>query len=232
MKLIERLKKVRDLHRSFEDLIPHIAEGSKEATIKAYQTLNEEIREISEILDEAFTIGREFEGSAKETIRVLMQMKGILEDVLSNLDDRGKLEFHVKKLLSFNRSFDYIVTENLNTLITYAEFVEIVKEGKIPSSVLDKISEVERFAHKLDALIKFLRLLYDKPSDIFKVEFSLRKANESGMRWVDEWYLQKDTGLSGDEIRDILDSLTLIGVVERKERGGGSVYRVRDIGED
>ncbi|AEC51564.1 hypothetical protein PNA2_0648 [Pyrococcus sp. NA2] len=230
--MIDKLKKVRDLHRKFESLIPEISNYSKESIFRAYELINEEIKELSEILDEGFKVGREFERIIQETFRLMLQMKGLVEEALANIDDRRKLEFPVRKILNFNRNFDFIVTENVNSLITYAEFMEILETGNIPSSLLDKINAIENFEERVNVLINFLRLLYNRPSDVFRVEFSLRMANQQGMRWVDVWYLKKETGLKEDEIREILDALTLIGVTEKRERGGESVYRVRDIRED
>lgn len=226
------MRRIRDSHRDFENLIPEIAKGSRDAISKAYVLINNEIRDISEILDEAFKIGREFKETTEETMKLIIQMKGILDEVLINFNDVDKLRFSLRKLLNFNRSFDYIITENLSTLITYAEFAEIIEKGAVPSSILDKINKIEEFTKQVNTLIKFLKMLYDKPSDIFKVEFSIRKANQMGMKWVNIWYLERETGLNGDEIREILEALTLIGVTERAERGGESVYRIRDLGED
>ncbi|AFK21844.1 hypothetical protein [Pyrococcus sp. ST04] len=229
--LIEELKKVRELHRNFEGILPRIG-NEKSILEEAYQTINEEIRLISQIADNGFKIGKDFENTVKETLRLMIQMKGMIEEAMLNTEDLNKFQFSIKKIIQFNRNYDYLITENLNSMITYAEFIGLIKEGGIPSSILEKISNVEKIFERFEALIKFLKYLYHRPSDVFKVEFSIRKLNEMGLKWIEIWHLEKETGISRDEIVDILDGLALIGVIERMERGGESVYRLRDLGED
>ncbi|MFA4647003.1 hypothetical protein P8X24_07090 [Pyrococcus kukulkanii] len=228
--MIEKLKNLRTLHRGFEEKLPLLRDF--QALSECYQILNKEIQILSEIGDEAFKLGREFERYVQESLRLIVQMKGLIEDALATFNEGDRLEFSIRKIIQFNRNYDYILTENLNSMITYAEFMEIMDKGGIPSHFMERISRAEKIVKDFTLLIKFLRLLYDRPSDIFKVEFLLRTLNAQGLKWVEVRHLERETGIPRDEIRDILEALTLIGITERMERGGESVYRVRDSGED
>lgn len=142
-------------------------------------------------------------------------------------------DVYIKTLANFNRNYDYLVTENLSSLLLYAEFSDLLqKEGGIPEPILNRIMKAEEVSEKIGVLVKFLSILYNKPSALFKVETSLRSLNQLGLRWVEIRHLERETGIKREELEEILEGLTLIGVVEKMNRGGESVYRIRNSGED
>ncbi|AFN04552.1 hypothetical protein PFDSM3638_00035 [Pyrococcus furiosus DSM 3638] len=230
--LSEKVKELQSLHRDFEDLIPRLLleKDIKDICRSAYEIENKKIRILFDLLSESPKIGREFENLVKEMLRLESRMKGIIEDIIRNMEDP---DVYIKTLANFNRNYDYLVTENLSSLLLYAEFSDLLqKEGGIPEPILNRIMKAEEVSEKIGVLVKFLSILYNKPSALFKVETSLRSLNQLGLRWVEIRHLERETGIKREELEEILEGLTLIGVVEKMNRGGESVYRIRNSGED
>ncbi len=103
--------------------------------------------------------------------------------------------------------------------------VEGEKEKKVPLSIMDKLRKIDRIEDELGIVKRFMLRLYTHPGDVHKVEEALKDWHSRGLLWVEARNVEKLSGV--ENAGEILEGLTLIGVVEKKMRGGEGVYRHR-----
>ncbi|ASJ00031.1 hypothetical protein [Thermococcus gorgonarius] len=241
--LIEELKL---LHRQFESTFPRLYEEGNTDTMyelvkRLYSTVGEKMGILSEVYREMAPLGEEVEGVIMEVQRVEHQMKFRLEELMGVLSkplsysERPKLKILLDRLTHFHRIYDYTVTRAIQTLTKEAEGLEFIEmmdikgenQKKPPTSIIRKLEQIDDLEKKLESLIRFTYRLYAHPADVHKVEDALKAWHRMGLLWVEERNVEKLSGVKN--AGEILEGLTLIGVVERKKRGGESVYRHRSF---
>ncbi|NJE29863.1 hypothetical protein E3E38_02205 [Thermococcus sp. 18S1] len=234
-----RLSRLESLHSAFENKFPAIyGEKGREAlleTVKALHTVSREKLEVAAgLYREMSGVGSYAEAQAKELYRNEHQMKFRLEELLSLLsrddyDSRVKLETAMERLVQFHRVYDYAVRKALGELTSEVEGMALLtggeKEKKVPAGIMEELRKVKTLEAELGTLKRFLLRLYTHPGDVHKVEAALRDWHSRGLLWVEARNVEKLSGVA--DAGEILEGLTLIGVVEKKMRGGEGVYRHR-----
>jgi len=237
-----RLSHLDSLHSAFERQFPGIyEEKDREALlekVKAIYTISREKLEVASALyREMGSFGGHIEEQAKELYRNEYQMKFRLEEILSLLarehdyDARIKLSTALERLLQFHRVYDYAVRKALSEMMREVEGLSLLAEGekekKVPTGIMEELRKIKKLEAELETLKAFLFRLYIHPGDVHKVEEALRDWHSRGLLWVEARNVEKLSGVA--DAVDILEGLTLIGVVEKKMRGGESVYRHRSF---
>ncbi|ACJ16899.1 hypothetical protein, conserved [Thermococcus onnurineus NA1] len=237
-----RLSRLEELHAQFEHQFPGIYEEKDYeallARIKGLYMLSREKLEIASVLyREMAQIGGRAEELAKELHRNEHQMKFRLEEILSLLakatdyDARLRLNTALDRLVHFHRVYDYAVSRAIQELATEVEGLTLLAEGekekKVPVSIMDKLRKIEELEAELEVVKTFMLRLYSHPGDVHKVEEALKDWHSRGLLWVEARNVEKLSGVG--RAGEILEGLTLIGVVEKKMRGGESVYRHRSF---
>ncbi|AFL95517.1 hypothetical protein CL1_1318 [Thermococcus cleftensis] len=234
-----QLSRLESLHSAFEARFPALySEKDRESlleTIKALHAVSREKLEVSSSLyREMSGIGSHAEAQAKELYRNEHQMKFRLEELLSLLsrddyDARMKLETTMERLVQFHRVYDYAVRKALGELMGEVEGMALLAEGekekKVPAGIMEELRKIKTLEAELDTLKRFLLRLYLHPGDVHKVEEALRDWHSRGLLWVEARNVEKLSGV--ENAGEILEGLALIGVVEKKMRGGEGVYRHR-----
>lgn len=240
-----KLSRLEALHAEFERQFPSIYEEKDYVAllerIKGLYALSREKREIASALyRELAYIGGNAEELAKEIHRNEHQMKFRLEEVLSLLakttdyDARLRLNTVLDRLVQFHRIYDYAVSKALQELATEVEGLTLLTEGekekKVPMSIMDKLRKIEELEVELGVMRRFIFRLYYHPGDVHKVEEALKDWHLRGLLWVEARNVEKLSGVVN--AGEILEGLTLMGIVEKKMRGGESVYRHRSFSSD
>ena len=234
-----RLSRLESLHSDFEAKFPVLySERDRESlleTVKALHTISREKLEISSaVYREMAGAGGYAEAQAKELYRNEHQMKFRLEELLSLLskedyDAKLKLSTAMDRLAQFHRVYDYAVRKALGELAKEVEGLELLaggeKEKKVPVGIMEELRKIKTLEGELETLRRFLFRLYTHPGDVHRVEEALRDWHSRGLLWVEARNVEKLSGVENAE--EILEGLTLIGVVEKKMRGGEGVYRHR-----
>ncbi|ASJ02151.1 hypothetical protein A3L09_02140 [Thermococcus profundus] len=242
----EIVEKIESLHREFESRFPLLYEeksyeGLYDAVKRLYAITSEKMDLAGELYREITPIGGEVESTAKELQRSEHQMKFRLEEIMTILSkpegysERTRLKAALERLVHFHRIHDYTVRQALQVIgreIESLEFIERMgveseNQKKAPASIIERLKRIDEIEETLTKTLAFMRRLYLHPGDVHKVEEALISWHRMGLLWVEARNVEKMSGVkSADEI---LEGLTLIGVVERKERGGESVYRHRSF---
>ncbi|WP_365950402.1 hypothetical protein [Thermococcus sp.] len=230
------------LHAEFERKFPGLYEETN------YESILREVKGlhslVMEKLDLASTLYRELAGVGgrieeltKEIQRNEHQMKFRLEEVLSLLskvttyDARLKLGTAMDRLSQFHRVYDYAISRSVDVLSREFEELTLLMEGekekKVPLSIMDKLGKIDEIEDELGAIKRFMFRLYTHPGDVHRVEEALRDWHSRGLLWVEARNVEKLSGVRN--AGEILEGLTLIGVVEKKMRGGEGVYRHRSF---
>jgi hypothetical protein len=233
-----RLSKLESLHSAFEEKFAVLyAERDRESlleTVRALHTISREKLEIASSLYREIGGSSYAEAQAKELYRNEHQMKFRLEELLSLLskedyDAKLKLSTAMDRLAQFHRVYDYAVRKALSELGKEVEGLELLagdeNEKKVPVGIMEELRKIKTLEAELDTLKRFLLRLYTHPGDVHKVEEALRDWHSRGLLWVEARNVEKLSGVENAE--EILEGLTLIGVVEKKMRGGEGVYRHR-----
>ena len=235
-----KLARLEALHAEFERKFPALYEETDyESLLKRVRELHSLIMEkldlASAIYRELVRVGGRIEELSKEIHRNEHQMKFRLEEVLSLLskatdyDARLKLGTAMDRLSQFHRVYDYAVGRSISALDAEVEgltlLVEGEKEKKVPLSIMDKLRKIDRIEDELGIVKRFMLRLYTHPGDVHKVEEALKDWHSRGLLWVEARNVEKLSGV--ENAGEILEGLTLIGVVEKKMRGGEGVYRHR-----
>ncbi|HDZ35862.1 MAG TPA: hypothetical protein ENH81_02970 [Thermococcus sp.] len=234
-----RLSRLESLHSAFEGKFPAIySEKDKAALMEAVKSLYdisvEKLEVAAALYREVNGIGGYVEVQAKELYRNEHQMKFRLEEIISLLsrddyDSRVRLESAMERLVQFHRVYDYAVRKALGELTSKVEGMALLakgeKEKKVPLDILEELGKVKALEAELGALKRFLFRLYTHPGDVHKIEDALRDWHSRGLLWVEARNVEKVSGVA--DASEILEALTLIGVVEKRMRGGESVYRHR-----
>ncbi len=225
----------------FEPGITSDIEALKDILHELYALADEKFGTSSQIYKGALMYG--LERDAKELQKNEHQMKFRLEEVLSALtsalesySERAKFNLTFQRLLQFYRVYDYSAHQAIQKLSAEVEGLVLIgkseKEKKLPSGILDRIQKVEELEKDFNKLVKFTYYLYASPSWVHKVEEALREWHSMGLLWVEARNVEKKSGVERDKAREILEGLTLIGLVQKKMRGGEGVYKLRGFGED
>ncbi len=242
----EILNRLEDLHRNFERRFPELySEKGTEELYKLvsglYEIVNESMELVNDLYREMAAAGPELESTLRELQKGEHQMKFRLEELLGILakpqdySTKARLKVALDRLVQFHRVYDYTVSRALASLgreIEGLEFmermgVESENQKKAPASIIERLRKIDETEEKLERLTSFVGRLYLHPSDVYRVENALMEWHRMGLLWVEARYVGKLSGVANPE--EILEGLALIGVVEKKERGGESVYRHRSF---
>ncbi|WP_010479208.1 hypothetical protein [Thermococcus zilligii] len=245
----EVMNRIEGLHREFESKFSLLYEENSyeelyELVRGLYSLVSEKMDLVGELYREMVPLGEEVEPVAKELQKSEHQMKFRLEEVIALLSkpdaysERTKLKAALERLVQFHRIYDYTVRRALQIMgkeVESLEFVERIggeseNQKKPPTSIIRKLEQIDDLDKKLQSLVRFTYRLYAHPADVHKVEDALKTWHRMGLLWVEERNVEKLSGVKN--AGEILEGLALIGVVERKERGGESVYRHRSFSSD
>ncbi|WP_461866213.1 hypothetical protein [Thermococcus sp.] len=237
------VNEIERLHRKFEQEFPKLYESgdveSLQTLIKTLHALAEEKLSIaSAIHREVAFIGGDIESYARDLQKNEHQMKFRLEEVLSILakvddyESRMRLKTALSRLVHFHRFYDYTITQSIQKLSSEIEGLIFIgeKEKKLPTSIMEKLRKIEDIEDNLNLLIKLTYHLYTHPSWVHKVEEALRRWHSRGLLWVEARNVEKESGIK--EAAQILEGLALIGIIEKRYRGGEVVYKLRGFGKD
>nr|WP_206204965.1 MULTISPECIES: hypothetical protein [unclassified Thermococcus] len=237
------------LHKDFEKLFLKLYEYANqedfnaigEAIIKLHELSEEKFETASQIYKGIAPVGGDLEKAGRELQKNEHQMKFRIEEIITLLghikesfSEKLKAKAALQRLFQFHRIYDYSVTQALQKLSTEIDGLIFIseKEKKPPTSIIERLKKIEELEEKLSILIAFISHTYSHPSWVHKVEDSLREWHSKGLLWVEPRNVEQNTGIDRAHVAQILEGLTLIGVVEKKRRGGESVYKLRGFGED
>ncbi len=234
--LSAELSKLEELHRKFESKFPLLyklsGEELRNVIGELYDIASEKLSIAMKVSSSLSSAGGSTAEKARDLYRNEHQMKFRLEELMSiKMEDfyewRMRLKSSLDRLVHFHRVYDYTFTTSLRDLRSALDLMSLVGEeggsSRAPSGILERLDEIEEIKDKLDKLVKFVARFYAHPGDVYKVEESLIEWHRRGLMWVEARNVEKLSGVR--DAADVLEGLTLIGVVERKRRGGESVYR-------
>jgi len=234
------LVELERLHSRFESKFSELYDEGGieelEAVLKSLHGLSlEKLEKSSSLYRELAKFGGKLEELSKELYKNEHQMKFRLEELLSLLrgedfEARAKMRASFERLVQFHRLYDYAVRKAISELSSEVEGLSLLGENqkKVPVGILEEIHRTRHLEEKLNSLIGFVYRLYSHPSDVHRVERALLEWHSKGLLWVEARNVEKLSGVRDAE--EILEGLALIGVVEKKMRGGESVYRHRAYG--
>ncbi len=238
-----RLSRLESLHSAFEEKFPLLyggndGEGLVEVLRELYSISREKL-ELSSALYREMVGSTYTENQAKELYRNEHQMKFRIEELISLLakgdyDAKLKLSTAMDRLAQFHRVYDYAVRKALGELVREVEGLELLAGGenqkKVPVGIMEELRKIKTLEAELETIKRFLFRLYAHPGDVHKVEDALRDWHSRGLLWVEARNVEKLSGV--ETAGEILEGLALIGVVEKKMRGGEGVYRHRSYSPD
>ncbi|AJC71650.1 hypothetical protein X802_05280 [Thermococcus guaymasensis DSM 11113] len=241
----EILKRIEALHRESESKFPLLYEDEDPEglyrTVKSLHSLSvDKMDLISELYREMAPISGEAEAVLREVQKSEHQMKFRLEELLGilskpdNYSERTRLKASLDRLVHFHRIYDYTMRKALQEIGKEVESIEFLErvggsenQKKAPMGIVEKLKKIDEMEKTLEKSLTFMRRLYLHPGDVYRVEEALIRWHTMGLLWVEARNVEKLSGVRN--AGEILEGLTLIGVVERKERGGESVYRHRSF---
>lgn len=235
--LLGELEKLHSRFESkFSELYGESSSEDLEAVIKSLHGLSlEKLEKASSLYRELAKFGGRLEELSKELYKNEHQMKFRLEELLSLLrgedfEARARMRASFDRLVQFHRLYDYAVRKAISELSSEVEGLSLLGENqkKVPVGILEEIHKTKHLEEKLNSLISFVYRLYSHPSDVHRVERALVEWHSRGLLWVEARNVEKLSGVR--DAGEILEGLALIGVVEKKMRGGESVYRHRAYG--
>lgn len=235
------LNSLEELHSSFEEVFAGLYDTSGEEpgeVLKQLHELSSQKLELStRLYRELAKVGGKAEETSKDLYRNEHQMKYRLEEILgllgkNDFQSKARLKNSLERLLQFHRLYDYAVRKDLGELSAEVEGLAFLGENhkKVPVSILEEVRRTKRLERRFKRLVTFVGRLYAHPSDVYRVEEALKEWHSRGLLWVEARNVEKASGVKNAE--EILEGLTLIGIVEKRMRGGESVYRHRAYGED
>ncbi|MBO8175705.1 MAG: hypothetical protein H0Z18_10650 [Thermococcus sp.] len=248
-KLKELILKAETLHRDFEKLFLKLYEYANqdyfeavgEVILKLHELSEEKFETASQIYKRIAPVGGELEKAGRELQKNEHQMKFRIEEIIALLghtkesfSEKLKTKAALQRLFQFHRIYDYSVTQSLQRLSAEIEGLIFIseKEKKPPTSIIERLKKIEELEERLNTLTTFVFHIHSHPSWVHKVEESLREWHSKGLLWVEPRNVEQNTGIDRAYAAQILEGLTLIGVVEKRKRGGESVYKLRGFGED
>ncbi len=234
------LNRLEELHSSFEEAFSRLYEGSdelEEILRKLHELSSKKLELTTRLYRELAKVGGKAEETSKELYRNEHQMKFRLEELLgllgkNDFQSRVRMKVSLDRLLQFHRIYDYAVRKGLGELSAEVEGLAFLGENhkKVPVSILEEVRRTKDLERRFEKLVTFVGRLYAHPSDVYRVEEALKEWHSKGLLWVEARNLEKLSGVRNAE--EILEGLALIGVVEKRMRGGEGVYRHRAYGED
>ncbi|AHF80405.1 hypothetical protein [Thermococcus paralvinellae] len=248
-KLEELISKAEMLHKDFERLFLKLYEyanqdyfkGISEVILKLHELSDEKFETASQIYKVLASVGGNLEKTGRELQKNEHQMRFRIEEIITLLghskgsfSEKLKTKAALQRLFQFHRIYDYSVTQTLQKLSAEIDSLIFIseKEKKSPTSIIERLKKIEDLEEKLNTLTTFVFHIYSHPSWVHKVEESLREWHSKGLLWVESRNVEQNTGIDRVHVAQILEGLTLIGIVEKKKRGGESVYKLRGFGED
>ena len=248
-KIREVVKKAELLHKEFQKTFLRAYSLSSNwdfdelrgLLLTLHEVIEKKFDVASEIVSLSSLIRGRFEVFAKELQKNEHQMKFRVEELLPlvenpkiSFSERARINASLQRLLQFYRIYDYSITQAIQKLTGELEgLIFISEERKLPpTNILNKMQKIEMLENTIDTLISFVYYLYYYPSWVHKVEEALRDWHSKGLLWVEVRNVEKNSGVERTHAARILEGLMLIGVVEKRERGGEYVYKLRGFGED
>ncbi len=244
-KVREILKRVEALHREFESKFPLLYEEESleglyrtvkslySLSVQKMDTLGELHREMAPISGEAEAVLRDVQKSEHQMKFRLEELLGILSKP-DHYSERTRLKASLDRLVHFHRIYDYTMRKALQEIGKEVESIEFLErvggsenQKKAPTGIIEKLKKIDEIEKTLEKSLTFMRRLYLHPGDVYRVEEALIRWHRMGLLWVEARNVEKLSGVRN--AGEILEGLTLIGVVERKERGGESVYKHRSF---
>ena len=248
-KLKELISRAEMLHKDFEKLFLKLYEYANrdyfdeisEVILKLHELSNEKFETASQIYKGTALVGGDLEKAGRELQKNEHQMKFRIEEIMTLLghvkesfSEKLKAKTALQRLFQFHRIYNYSVTQTLQKLSAEIDGLIFIseKEKKPPVSIIERLKKIEELEESLNNLITFIFHTYSHPSWVHKVEESLKEWHSKGLLWVEPRNVEQNTGINRDYVTQILEGLTLIGIVEKRKRGGESVYKLRGFGED
>jgi len=240
-----KLSRLDSLHTEFERQFAQLygksdPDALAELLKSLYSISQEKLELASALYRELSSAGGRIEERVKELYRNEHQMKFRLEEILSSMSMDGgygarqKVGASLERFAQFHRVYDYGVRKALGELATEVEGLTLIagaeNQKKVPAGIMDRLRQVEELEGELDVLKRFLFRLYVHPGDAHKVEAALLDWHSRGLSWVEARNVEKVSGVQN--AGELLEGLALIGVVEKKMRGGEGVYRHRNFSPD
>jgi len=245
-KIKNALERLESLHKEFESKFPELyteksLEGLHGLVKELYSIAGEKMDIAGELYRELAPVSRDTEGVIKELQKNEHQMKFRLEELMNLLagpldyEDKTRLKAALDRLVQFHRIYDYTMRRAIQVVGKEVESIEFMErmglesenQKKVPAGIMERLKGIEEVERKLETLVAFTGRLYSHPGDVHKVEEALIEWHRMGLLWVEARNVEKLSGVR--EAGEILEGLTLIGVTERKKRGGESVYRHRSF---
>ena len=248
-KIREVVKKAETLHKEFQKVFLGLYslssnwsfEELRDVLSSLYSVIERKFDTASEMVSLASLVGGDFEVFARELQKNEHQMKFRVEELFSlvenpkiSFSERSKVNASLQRLLQFYRIYDYSITQSIQKLNGELEgLIFISEERKLPpANILNKMQKIEILEKTVANLVSFVYYLHYHPSWVHKVEEALRDWHSKGLLWVEVRNIEKNSGVERGHATKILEGLMLIGVVEKRERGGEYVYKLRGFGED
>ena len=247
-KLKELISRAEMLHKDFEKLFLKLHEYANrdyneisEVILKLHELSNEKFETASQIYKGVALIGGDLEKAGRELQKNEHQMRFRIEEIITSLghakesfSEKLKAKTALQRLFQFHRIYNYSVTQTLQKLSAEIDGLIFIseKEKNPPVSIIERLKKIEELEKSLNNLITFIFHTHSHPSWVYKVEESLKEWHSKGLLWVEPRNVEQNTGIDRDYVAQILEGLTLIGIVEKRERGGESVYKLRGFGED
>ncbi|WP_297065756.1 hypothetical protein [Thermococcus sp.] len=235
------LLEIEKLHSRFESEFSRLYdENNVESLEERLRSLRElslkKLEKASSLYRELAKFGGRLEELSKELYKNEHQMKFRIEEVISHMrreedfSGRVKLKASLDRLIQFHRLYDYAVRKAMGELSGEVEGLAFLGENhkKVPVGIMEEIYKTRLMEERLETLVRFIYRLYTHPSDVHRVERALMEWHSKGLLWVEARNVEKLSGVRDAE--EILEGLTLIGVVEKKMRGGEGVYKHRAYG--
>ena len=246
--LKEIISRAEELHSKFEKLFVRLYDPSitnnlellREEVSKVYALSEEKFSVASQMYKKALILGGELENLAREIQKDEHQMKFRIEEVLTilnqgieNFSSKTRIKLYLQRLLQFYRVYDYSLNQSLQRLSAEVEGLVFIseKEKKPPAVIVEHVKKIDELEENFNKLRLLTSHLYIHPSWVYKVEDALREWHTKGLLWVEVRNIEQLTKIPRAKISEILEGLSLIGVVDKRKRGGEIVYKLRGFGE-
>ncbi len=241
--LLEKVKELQEIHNEFKSKVKNLDKTADKKTVlkdlkNCKNSMDEIINLYDDLEDRASISGIKIpKNMRKDIYNMKHQIENADQLYQKSVDDYSRTK-QKKALSSIDRvnktlrTYEYRIDNNISEIRKKIREINNASSMKEERSIMSKINRIEDLEKEVKDLKSLVYHIYVSESSAKKVHKELINLHDEGMEWVETRQIAQNLNSNLNDVKQILNGLKSIDLVDKKIRGGSNVYRDKTKGKN